>query len=500
VTTASVEAYRDYAEGMELHLRGQEREALPKLEKAVEQDPDFAMALAKLAVVHSNLGDEPQAEDYGRRALEHLNRLTVRERYYIEGVFYSRQADTIEKAIAAYRMAVELFPDHTAARNNLAELLLRMGKCDEAIGHLEQLRREGVPFPATYTLLALAYAGMDQPEKGLEMQREFVRQHPANAAARIDLGLTLAVFGRYDDALAALDEADRLAPGDPDVARVRYCVFVLTDRWKDAETQLTRLEASPLPASRWQAALGRALLDGYAGRLEAAGASLERAIAAMPAVSAKTSDVRLVAADFLASLGEPSRGLQQARAALKAAKGKMGSGSAHAYVGIFLQMEGRSTEARPELEAARRLLGQVPGPMGESSRHELEGQLALAEGNSKRAIDELQKALAPLPRPTAVMYDDRHARIWYGLADAHRAAAHDREAAEWYRRVVEAGMPRLSAPGRYVKSLYRLGQIHERLGEGELARSFYRKYLSYWRDGTVDRPQVAEATRKLAAS
>ena len=51
MTTSSIEAYRYYAEGINLHERGREQEAVPLLEKAIKVDPSFAMAYAKLAVV-----------------------------------------------------------------------------------------------------------------------------------------------------------------------------------------------------------------------------------------------------------------------------------------------------------------------------------------------------------------------------------------------------------------------------------------------------------------
>ena len=55
-TTSSIEAYRDYAEGINLHERFREAEAATLFEKAIAIDPSFAMAYVKLAVVHGNLG------------------------------------------------------------------------------------------------------------------------------------------------------------------------------------------------------------------------------------------------------------------------------------------------------------------------------------------------------------------------------------------------------------------------------------------------------------
>ena len=56
ITTDSIEAYRYYVEGMNFHERGLSSQAVPLLEKAIEIDPNFAMAYAKLAVVNNNVG------------------------------------------------------------------------------------------------------------------------------------------------------------------------------------------------------------------------------------------------------------------------------------------------------------------------------------------------------------------------------------------------------------------------------------------------------------
>ena len=75
VTTSSVDAYRYYTQGMQHHERLEEREAQAMLEKAVAADPGFAMAHAKLSVVHANLGDMPKAREFAAQALERSDRL-----------------------------------------------------------------------------------------------------------------------------------------------------------------------------------------------------------------------------------------------------------------------------------------------------------------------------------------------------------------------------------------------------------------------------------------
>ncbi len=160
VTTASIEAYRYYAEGINLHERFHEREAVPLLEKAVELDPSFAMALTKLAVAHGNLGHPTLREEYAKRAFEHVDRLTARERYYVEGYYYTLRNDTLGKGIDAYKKAVELYPDHASAKHNLALVYLNLERFEDSARLAEDLRQRRFTFPATFGNLASAYAAL----------------------------------------------------------------------------------------------------------------------------------------------------------------------------------------------------------------------------------------------------------------------------------------------------------------------------------------------------
>src|SRR5204863_4082329 len=130
-----------------------------------EIDPSFALALTKLAVVHSNLGHSTLKRQYAERALQHVERLTPRERYYIEGYYYSDRNETTGKAIDAYRKVLDLYPDAASSRNNLALLLLRLERFDESIAQYEELRRRSFEFPGTYTSLAFAYASSGHADK-----------------------------------------------------------------------------------------------------------------------------------------------------------------------------------------------------------------------------------------------------------------------------------------------------------------------------------------------
>ena len=77
-------------------------------------------------------GVEMLNDEYAKQALTHVERLTARERYYIEGNYYALHDDTFGKAIDAYKKAIELYPDHASSRNNLASAYQDAGRTAEA--------------------------------------------------------------------------------------------------------------------------------------------------------------------------------------------------------------------------------------------------------------------------------------------------------------------------------------------------------------------------------
>jgi Tfp pilus assembly protein PilF len=60
-------------------------DAFNSFSKAAELDPNFARAYSGMAAVAGNLGHEQDADKYFKLALQHVDRMTERERYRIRG-------------------------------------------------------------------------------------------------------------------------------------------------------------------------------------------------------------------------------------------------------------------------------------------------------------------------------------------------------------------------------------------------------------------------------
>ena len=499
VTTNSIEAYKAYAEGSRLHERLQEREALGYFEKAVQLDPGFAMALAKLSVVHANLEDMDKAREYSARALEKAGNLPPAERYYIEGRHWSLDPAAADKAIAAYQKAVDEAPDHTSARNNLAQMLIEQRRYPEALAHLEELRRRGMTFPGTWMSLAEAYTATSQPDRGREALETYVREHPDRFAGYENLGLFELSQGRLEQALAAFDRAAALQPDQR--TRIEFGRFVVAgmqDRWKDAEAAATALSRSDDPRERWTGGESLAIASLYRGDVGEA-----RRIAEGGATHGGTTDERAGARLFRSrlelELGRYADGLAEAdRAIADAGENKKPAAAGHALRAVCLAKMGRPTEAEKSAVEAESVFSAMPMSSTDATRLQLRAEMALARGDHAEARRLLEKAAA-LPPSMKIGLSPQPVDIQYALARAALAGGDTAAARRSLERVLASGPSRVLAPIPYVRSLGLLASLEDKAGRPAEARKLYEQYLRYWKAGAIDRAEVARAGQRLAA-
>ncbi len=499
VTTASVEAWKAYAEGSRLHDRLQERDAQAYFEKAVEADPSFAMALAKLSIVHGNLGHLDQARAYSAKAVVKAGNLPPGERFYIEGRHYSLDPASIEKAIAAYQKAVDDAPEHTAARNNLAQLLLDLRRYPEALVHLEELRRGGMTFPGSYLSLAQAYLATGHPDRAREALSSYAAEHPDRSASHENIAYFELTQGRTEAALAAFDKAAALHPDDSMKIEIgRFVAHALRDEWPLAEAAAKRLMASDDPRQRWEGGATLAMASLYRGDVGEA-----RRLAAEGAKTGRNPEervgARLFRARLEADLGRDREALAEAEGVLreKVKQPKL-LAEGHAMKAICLTRLGRKAEAEKSLAQVEAFLATIPRPLAEPGRLHLEGQIALARGDHAAARAALEKA-AELAPVDMLSMDDTPVEIRYALARTALEDGENDEARKALRAVVDAGPARVMTPVPYVRSLGLLAALEEKAGRTADARRLYERYLGYWKDGQIDRAEVARAGQRLVS-
>jgi tetratricopeptide (TPR) repeat protein len=132
-TTSSLAALRAFTLGEEKRANGQEFEAIQDYKLAVDLDPQFALAYARLGTIYSNAAEQTQSAAYYQKAFDLREHTTDRERLYIAAHYYSISGQ-IRRTIEAYELWRSLYPRDSSPYHNLAIEYLALGKPEEAAG------------------------------------------------------------------------------------------------------------------------------------------------------------------------------------------------------------------------------------------------------------------------------------------------------------------------------------------------------------------------------
>jgi tetratricopeptide (TPR) repeat protein len=222
ITTQSLEALELYSRARAAQfLEGDDVRSIALLEEVIRIDSTFAMAYDGLASAYWNAGIlSPEFYEASEKAYRFRDQASRRERYLIEGNYQLRALRAPEKAVTAYRAALELSPSDR-------EVLYNLG---EAYGRLHDYAR----------------------------QEAFTRQAmtAGSAPALVELVEPLANQGKLAEAKAALDTADARLPPNLDVDLRRFYLASLAGQYQQADRYLIENRASrPEQLWSWQASL-----------------------------------------------------------------------------------------------------------------------------------------------------------------------------------------------------------------------------------------------------
>ncbi len=166
-TSTSVDALRDYNQGLQLLRQGNNLGAKTQLEAATKEDPQFAVAYSRLGEAYSALGYDAEAEQSSRHALDLSQSLPLAQRYFIEASL-ARVTKDNQKALAAYENLAKSFPDNLDVQFALGSLYEDAGDLDKARAcYANVLRSDGKNLDA---LLASGRVEIKagNPQKGLD--------------------------------------------------------------------------------------------------------------------------------------------------------------------------------------------------------------------------------------------------------------------------------------------------------------------------------------------
>ncbi len=137
VTTANLQAFHAFSLGEDEHRMGHDFQALSFYAEAVQLDQNFAMAYARLSVTYSSQGAIGKAQEYMKKAYDLRERVTERERMYIESQ-YALQLYDLPKALESYKLFSATYPRDAAAWNNLAIVYSNIGDLEQSAAGFEK--------------------------------------------------------------------------------------------------------------------------------------------------------------------------------------------------------------------------------------------------------------------------------------------------------------------------------------------------------------------------
>ena len=130
-TSKSLAALRDYNEGLTLVRQGKNLDAVNRFERAVKEDPEFALAYSTLALTYADLARDNDAEQASRKAVDLSQNLSAREKYIITAA-HARITKNYAKAIEAYENLGKVASGDADVQSALARLYEDSGSLDKA--------------------------------------------------------------------------------------------------------------------------------------------------------------------------------------------------------------------------------------------------------------------------------------------------------------------------------------------------------------------------------
>jgi eukaryotic-like serine/threonine-protein kinase len=164
-TTPSLEALKAYSLGLKTwESGGGEFPAIPFFRRAVEIDPNFALAYANLGAVYSNLGQENLARENVSKAYELRERVSERERYWISAQYYHVTGEW-ERENQICELWAQSYPRDDGAPGILGDLYMLGGQWERALPPTQESLRLEPNDGIEYANLAEIFLALNQPAK-----------------------------------------------------------------------------------------------------------------------------------------------------------------------------------------------------------------------------------------------------------------------------------------------------------------------------------------------
>jgi eukaryotic-like serine/threonine-protein kinase len=244
-STTSVDALRDYNQGVQLMRQGKNLDAIKQLQAATSSDPKFALAYSKLSEAQAASGYDNDADQSARKAVDLSGGLPDPERYRIVASSARLSNDT-KKAIESYEMLAKASPDDTDVQFALAQLYEDSSDFDKARQHLAIVLKRDPKFIDALKAggrienkSGNLQEGLDYFNRALHLAEQ-VNNPEQRGSSLQGIGITLQALNKPEDALAKYQEALAIRRQIQDLSGVASSLYQIGK----VQAQLGKTEAA----------------------------------------------------------------------------------------------------------------------------------------------------------------------------------------------------------------------------------------------------------------
>jgi tetratricopeptide (TPR) repeat protein len=455
-TTPSLDALKTFSMGVTTQGQKGDAEAIPFFKRAIEIDPSFAMAYARLGISYANLGQPSAALENLEKAYALRDRVSAREKLHITAD-YAYATGELEKEAQTYVLWIQSYPR-------------------DAIPHIN---------------LGANAAALGQYEKSLAEGQEGIRLEPNNVAAVGNVTQDYLALNRLADAKSNWEQAQ--ARGLDGVGLRLWAYLLAFLEGDSAEMERQVVWGAGKPGAEDPLLSAQSDTEAYYGRLTKARDFSRRAVdSALRSDSRETAALWQVNAALReAEFGNFAQAKREVASALALSRGR----DVKVLAAMTLALSGDKTGANAvvqELEKSNPANTVIKVYWAPTLRAAIE----LEEGNPTQALVFLE-APAPyeLGEPPPVSPGTLYPAYLRGQAHlmAHNGAA----AATEFQKFLDHRGITLNFP---LGALAHLGlaRAYALQGDSAKARAAYQDFLTLWKDADSDIPILQQAKAEYA--
>jgi eukaryotic-like serine/threonine-protein kinase len=177
-TTSSLEALKAFSDGQRARSsKGAGTVAIPYFKRAIELDPNFALASADLGIEYTNLGEIGLASQYLQKAYELRDRVSERERYHISAFYYLNGVGDVEKAREQMELWAQAYPRDPRASLDLGFVYGALGQYEKAEAETLKVIRLTPDDGTGYANLLGMYVSLNRLDEAKSLYQEAARRN-----------------------------------------------------------------------------------------------------------------------------------------------------------------------------------------------------------------------------------------------------------------------------------------------------------------------------------